>query len=102
MKRAGKVEAFFELSDKLLKENTLRPYQKNRLYEVLGNAHWEAGKLDLATVAFQNSLALGVDLESQRAQWVKLDALKRPAEQSDKLMLYLFGRLKKSEATQWL
>ena len=101
-KRAGKTSDFFELSAKLLDENTLRPYQQNKLYEVLGNAHWEAGQSGLAIESFQKSLEMGVDLESQRAQWVKLDALKRPTDQAQQLMKYLLGKLKKSEARQWL
>ena len=100
--RAGKTEKFLELSQTLLDENTLRPYQKNKLYEVLGNNHWQSGKIELALEAFQKSLALGVDLESQRAQWVKLDAMKRPPEQANQLMRYLLGKLKKLEAREWL
>ena len=84
-----------ELSDELLTENTLRAYQKNKLYEVLGNVHWQDGKIDLATDSYEKSLSLGVDLESQRAQWVKLDAMQRPREQAQPLMKYLLGQLQK-------
>ncbi len=102
LKRADKTAEFLELSNALFQENTLLPYQKNKLYEVLGNTHWQTGEVKLAIEAFEKALELGVALDSQRAQWVKLDAIKRPADQANQLMDYLLGKLKRTEARQWL
>jgi tetratricopeptide (TPR) repeat protein len=101
-KRAGNIDEFLKLSGVLLEEQTLRPYQKNRLYEQLGNVYWNQGKAEEATKAFKKSLELGVDLKSQRAQWIKLDAMQRPLEQAKPLMRYLAGKMKQGEATTWL
>jgi tetratricopeptide (TPR) repeat protein len=101
-KRAGNIDEFLKLSGVLLEEQTLRPYQKNRLYEQLGNVYWNQGKTEEATKAFKTSFELGVDLKSQRAQWIKLDAMQRPLEQAQPLMRYLAGKMKQAEATTWL
>ena len=101
-KRAGNLDEFLTLSDTLIEERTLRPYQKNRLYEQLGNVYWNQGKVEKATQAFKTSLELGVDLQSQRAQWIKLDAMQRPLDQAKPLMRYLGGKMKQKEAATWL
>lgn len=101
-KHAGNIDEFLKLSGALLEEQTLRAYQKNRLYEQLGNVYWNQGKTEEATNAFKTSFELGVDLKSQRAQWIKLDAMQRPLEQAKPLMNYLAGKMKQVEATNWL
>jgi len=102
LKRAGNIDEFFKMSQALLEENSLRAYQKNKLYEQLGNVYWNRANLEEAAQAFQKALDLGVDLTSQRTQWVKLNAIKRPAEQSQTLMRYFTGKLSKPKATAWL
>lgn len=100
--RAAEEERFLTLGQTLLSENSLRPYQRNRLFESMGNLYWRDGKHLQAKKFLSDALETGVDLKSRRKQWVMLNALDSAAADSSGMREYLSRKMKTKDAARWI
>ena len=91
MRRAGDDAAFVTEATMLLERQDLTPGQRARIIEMQGQLAWQRRDTESARKAFETVLELDGANDSQRLQWVRIWALGRPQEQSDRLRTYLDG-----------
>jgi tetratricopeptide (TPR) repeat protein len=91
LRRAGDDVSFTSEATSLLELQDLTPGQRAILDEMQGPLAWQRGDVASARKAFETVLELDGASDSQRLQWVRIWALGRPQEQSERLRTYLDG-----------
>ncbi len=91
LRKVGDDVGFTTEATELLARQDLTPGQRARLVEMQGQLAWQRGDVESARKAFETVLELDAASESQRLQWVRIWALGRPAEQAERLRVYLDG-----------
>ncbi len=91
LRRAGDDIGFTSEAAALLERQDLTPGQRAKLVEMQGQLAWQRGDLASARKAFETVLELDGSSDSQRLQWVRIWALSRASEQSERLRTYLDG-----------